>query len=118
MVLVQQIVVFVHLIGFAALLGGCLAQLRSGPPPEVNLAMLYGGWIELVTGAGLLALQLAQGGPIDYPWYTVKLVLTAAAVVLLAKNRKFASIPGGVLVLIAGLTLLSAAISVFWVPTA
>lgn len=118
MALVQQILVFVHLVGFAALLGGCLAQLRPGPPPEVNLAMLYGGWTELVTGAALIALQLAQGGPVDYVAYAVKLVLTAATVVLLAKNRKFQSIPGGVLVLIAGLTLLSAATSVFWVPNA
>ena len=116
MSLVQQIAVFAHLIGFAALLGGCLAQLRSGPPPEVNLAMLYGAWGQLVTGAGLMALKVAQGLPVDYVPYTVKLVVTLLIVVLVAKNRKFQSIPGGLLLIIAALSLVSAGLAVFWVP--
>ena len=116
MSLVQQIVVFLHLIGFAALLGGCLAQLRSGPAPEVNLAMLYGAWAQLITGVGLLAMEVLANRPVDWVAYAVKLVLSGFALLLVAKNRKFQSIPGGLLLLIAGLTALSAAISVFWAP--
>ncbi len=116
MALVQQIVVFAHLIGFAALLGGCLAQLRSGPPPEVNLAMLYGAWVQLATGAGLVALEIVQSRSIDYVAYGVKLVVTVAAVLLVAKNRKFQSIPGGLLLIIAALALVNAAVAVFWAP--
>lgn len=116
MSLVQQIAVFAHLIGFAALLGGCLAQLRSSPPPEVNLAMLYGAWGQLVTGAGLVALEIAQSQPLDYVPYAVKLVVTLLIVVLVAKNRKFQSIPGGLLLIIAALSLTNVAVAVFWVP--
>ena len=50
-----QITVFLHLLGFAALLGGVLVQLRV-PDPEVNRAMLVGALIELVTGVGLWVL--------------------------------------------------------------
>ena len=60
MALGYQIAVFVHLVGFAALLGGCLAQLRAGPAPEVNLAMLYGAWVQLISGLGLVILRYLQ----------------------------------------------------------
>ncbi len=34
--------------------------------------------------------------------------------VLVAKNRKFQSVPGGLLIIIIGLTLVSAGLAVFW----
>ena len=58
--LAQQIVVLVHLVGFAALLGGILVQTRA-PEPEVNATMLWGGWTELGSGVVLVALALAAG---------------------------------------------------------
>ena len=116
MALVQQIVVFAHLIGFAALLGGCLAQLRSGPPPEINLAMLYGAWVQLVTGAGLVALEVGQNRPVSWLPYAIKLVVTLLIVVLVAKNRKFQTIPGGLLLIIVVLALVNAGLAVFWAP--
>lgn len=116
MVIVTQIAVFAHLIGFAALLGGCLAQLRSDPPPEVNLAMLSGAWTQLVTGVGLVVLELVQGRPVDYVEYGVKLVISAAVLLLVAKNRKYQSIPGGLLLIIAAMTLVNAGFAVFWGP--
>ncbi len=67
MALGYQIAVFVHLVAFAALLGGCLAQLRAGPPPEVNLAMLYGAWVQLISGLGLVVLRYLAGGSAELP---------------------------------------------------
>ncbi len=109
-----QIAVFVHLIGFAALLGGCLAQLRGGAVPEVNLAMLYGAWLQLITGLGLVVLLFVQTQPLSYLEYAIKLVLSVFVLVLVAKNRKFQSIPGGLLLIIVGLTLVSGGLAVFW----
>lgn len=114
MALGYQIVVFVHLIGFAALVGGCLAQLRIDAPPEINLAMLYGAWVQLLTGVTLAILIFLQGQPLDYVQYSIKLLLTVVALVLVAKNRKFQSIPGGLLLIIAAVALVNAGLSVFW----
>jgi hypothetical protein len=108
------IVLFAHLIGFAALLGGCLAQLRTGVPPEVNLSMLGGAWLQVVSGVGLVLLLTGQSAPLDYVGYGIKTVLTLFVLVLVAKNRKFQSIPGGLLALIAGLTVVNAGLAVFW----
>ena len=59
-----QVTVFVHLIGFAALLGGVLVQLRA-PDPEVNRAMLVGALLELATGAALWVLAGLGASPVN-----------------------------------------------------
>jgi hypothetical protein len=107
-----------HLVGFAALFGGTLVQLRSARP-EVNAAMLHGALTALVTGVALIGSLAAgldptvQGDP-DYVQAATKLGVTAALVVLVVKNRKFSSIPRGLLALLGGLTLVNAALGVLW----
>ncbi len=55
---------YVHLIGFALLLGGAVAQYLSGTI-RMNAAMLWGAVIQLVTGIGLAAPL--RGGGDDEP---------------------------------------------------
>ncbi|GAA1432345.1 hypothetical protein GCM10009616_21580 [Microlunatus lacustris] len=111
--LVQQIVVLVHLVGFAALLGGLLVQTRSAEP-EVNATMVWGGWTTLASGAGLVALALAAGGDVGWGPVAVKAVVTLFLVLLLVRNRRFLSVPRGLWLLMGLLTLLNAALSVLW----
>ena len=111
--LAYQITVVVHLIGFAALLGGVLVQLRA-PDPEVNRAMLVGALIELATGAGLWVLAGLSSLSVILPQLVVKSVVAVVVAVLVVLNRKFASIPRGLLALVGGLTLVNAGIAVFW----
>lgn len=108
----QQIVVLLHLIGFAALFGGVLVQLRE-LQPEVNQSMVAGAWIELVTGTTLFVLLLVGTGPLAVGWWVVRLVLALFVLVLVLANRKYAFIPRGLWALIGGLSLLDAAIGVF-----
>lgn len=108
----QQIVLLLHLIGFAALLGGVLVQLRDRQP-EVNGLMLSGAWIELLTGAALFALAEVAPDPAPRGWLVVKSVLTVFVLVLVVANRKYAFIPRGLWVLIGGLSLVNAGIGVF-----
>ncbi|MBA3528338.1 MAG: hypothetical protein H0T91_03315 [Propionibacteriaceae bacterium] len=105
--------VLLHLIGFAALFGGSLVQLRSSRP-EVNAAMLHGAWIELLTGGVLVALDELDGTSINYPQTAVKLTLALIIMLLVGKNRKFQSIPRGLLGLIAGMTLINAGLGTLW----
>lgn len=108
-----QILVLVHLIGFAALFGGILVQLRS-KEPEVNAAMLDGSLTLLITGLALVALQEIGPDPVNHLKIAIKLIIMAMIVLLVVKNRKFASIPRGLWGLIGGLTIANAAVAVLW----
>ena len=108
-----QILVLAHLVGFAALFGGVLSQARTGEP-EVTETMLLGGWAELATGVALVVLAVAGDGPVDWWPMSVKLVVTLFVLLLLVRNRRFLSIPRGLLGLIGTLTLAAAALSVLW----
>ncbi|CAA9326469.1 MAG: hypothetical protein AVDCRST_MAG61-2628 [uncultured Friedmanniella sp.] len=109
----EQIVVLVHLVGFAALLGGILVQSRSAEP-EVNGTMLWGGWVELASGVVLVVLALVASTPVAWGPVGVKLAVTLFLVLLLASNRRYLSVPRGLWALLGGLTLLNAALSVLW----
>jgi hypothetical protein len=113
MQIAYQILVLLHLIGFAALFGGVLVQLRS-KEPEVNAAMLYGSLTLLITGLALVWLEELGPDPVNYLKIATKLVVTGLIVLLVLKNRKFASIPRGLWGLIGGLTLTSAVVAVLW----
>ena len=113
MLVAHQILVLLHLIGFAALLGGFLVQLRS-VAPEINLTMLYGGWAQLLTGVTLVVLDRIGPERLDIAQLVVKGAITLFVVVLLVRNRRYASVPRGVLFLIGVLTLVTAGISVLW----
>ena len=108
-----QATVFVHLLGFAGLLGGVLVQLRV-PAPEINRTMVVGALIELVTGVGLWVLAGIASSPVGVPQLVVKSVITVFVAVLVVVNRKYASVPRGLLALVGGLTLVNAGIAVFW----
>lgn len=108
-----QILVLLHLIGFAALFGGILVQLRS-KQPEVNAAMLHGSLTLLITGLGLVTLQELGPDPVNHIKIGIKLGITAILVLLVVKNRKFASIPRGLWGLLGVLTIANAAVAVLW----
>jgi hypothetical protein len=113
MQLAYQILVLVHLIGFAAQFGGFLVQLRS-QEPEVNAAMLHGSLTLLITGVALVILAEIGPDPVNHVKIAIKLIITAVIVLLVIKNRKFASIPRGLWGLIGGLTIVNAAVAVVW----
>jgi hypothetical protein len=112
-VLAQQLLLLLHLIGFAALFGGYLVQLRLSEP-EINVAMLHGSWIAVASGAGLYALDFLAARPVDLTPLVIKAVLSLFVLILVIKNRKYASIPRGLGLLIGGLTLGVAAVAVLW----
>ena len=113
MQLSYQILVLLHLIGFAALFGGILVQLRS-KEPEVNAAMLHGSLTLLITGLALVTLQELGPDAVNYIKIAIKLTITALLVLLVVKNRKFATIPRGLWGLLGVLPIANAAVAVLW----
>jgi hypothetical protein len=111
--IVSQVLVLLHLVGFAALFGGLIVQARSAEP-EVNAAMVHGALTQLVTGVALVALAELGQEPVNWLKFSIKLVITLFLVLITIRNRRFLSIPRGLWALLTGLTLVNAAIAVFW----
>ena len=105
---------YLHLIGFALLLGGAVAQYVSGRV-RMNAAMLCGAAAQVVTGLALAA-PLRGGG--DSEPEPVKLVVKGAIAVLIFVmvffSRKRAEVNRGHFLAVVGMTLVNAAVAVFW----
>jgi hypothetical protein len=108
-----HLLVLLHLVAFAALLGGALVQLRSRDP-EISTAMLHGAWVALASGVALWVLADAADVHLSLTPMVVKTVVSAVVTLLVVLNRRFFSIPRGLLRLITLLVLAEAAVSVLW----
>jgi hypothetical protein len=110
----RNILLFLHLIGFAALLGGAIAQYLSGKL-RINIPMLWGSGAQLVTG---IALAFPLGRPEnDRPepgFLAVKLIVALMIFVMVFFARKREAVNKGHFLAIIGLTLVNAAVAVFW----
>ncbi|MBM7079597.1 MULTISPECIES: hypothetical protein [Micromonospora] len=108
----RLVLLYVHLIGFALLLGGAVAQYVSGRL-RINAAMLWGSVIQLLTGVGLSA-PLRDGDEPAPAKLVTKLVLALLIFVMVFFSRKRAQVARGHFLAIIGLTLVTAAVAVFW----
>ena len=115
MELLKNLVVLVHFVGFASLLGGALVQVRSDRP-VINSAMRDGAWTQLVTGLVLVVFKelAAATDPVNHAKIGVKLVVLVAVLALVLLNRKKDAVDKGTYFGILGLTLLNAAVAVLW----
>ena len=114
MEILRQVVVYLHLIGFALLLGGAVAQYLTGKL-RINLAMLGGALLQVLTGLALAApWGLDPGQKLNYVKLTVKLVvaLMILAMVYFPRNRE--KVNRGHFLATVGLVLLNAGVAVFW----
>lgn len=112
---VYNLIVVLHFIGLASLLGGFLVQMSSAEK-GVNPAMLHGALTQLVTG--VLMVGLVESGAVDEPLNMTKigikliivLVITALAFVGRRKQPPQVALWGA----IGALTLVNVVIAVFW----
>ena len=105
---------FIHLVGFALLLGGAITQFLSGKF-RINPAVLWGSVIQLVSGIALSA-PLRGGGdnepsPIKLG---VKLLVAVLIFIMAFVPRKRDAVNKGHFIGIIALTVLNAAVAVFW----
>ncbi|HEU5107212.1 MAG TPA: hypothetical protein VFT95_01410 [Micromonosporaceae bacterium] len=105
---------YAHLIGFALLLGGAIAQYVSGRL-RINPAMLWGSVVQVVTGLALAAPL--RGGDDEEPSpvkLAVKLVIAIMIFVMVFFSRKRDAVNRGHFLAIVALTLVNAAVATFW----
>jgi hypothetical protein len=113
MQLAIEVLVLLHLIGFAAIFGGLIVQARC-TQPEVNAAMVCGALTQLLTGIALFVVGQVGGEPVNWVPISIKTLITLFLVLITFRNRRFLSIPRGLWALLTGLTLVNAAVGVLW----
>jgi hypothetical protein len=110
----RLILLFVHLVGFALLLGGAIAQFLTGKF-RINPAVLWGSVIQLLSGIALAAPLRGGGDAEPSPIKLgVKLLLAVLIFIMVFIPRKREAVNRGHFIGIIVLTLANAAVAVFW----
>ena len=113
MEILYGVVVVLHLLGMAGVVGGWMATLRD---PRIVPAILYGSLLSVLTGLLLvgLAYPLNGGEDIDNVKITVKLVVALVIAVLAWVNRHREDLPKGLLHLLGLLGVANVSVAVLW----
>ncbi|MDF2146652.1 hypothetical protein [Knoellia sp. p5-6-4] len=110
----KHLLVLVHLLGMAAVVGGWLAVVRA---PKVIPAILWGARAQVLTGLLLVGVLEMNDDPVNNGKVGVKLLvaLAVAACAEIANARQKRGEPNPTLVGAAGaLAVLNTAIAVLW----
>jgi hypothetical protein len=116
MEILKNVVVALHIIGVASLLGGILVQISAIKLGTTRIlpAILHGAWTMLITGVVLVGLQYPLGHDVDNVKIAVKLAILAAILVVALVNRKRETLAGWVLPVLGGLTVANVLIATVW----
>ena len=112
----RLVLLFVHILGFAALIGGALAQARE-PLKRVNAAMRDGAGTAFVAGLALVGvLEAIDGADPNHAKIGVKLAVGLVVLGLVMANVRKERISQGLWTAILALSALNVAVAVFWAP--
>lgn len=117
MEILRNVLLVLHFIGLASLLGGFLTQMSAFKTrtARINPAILHGALTQLVTGLALVAVvQIGDLHPIDNTKIAVKLAVLVVIYVLALVNRKKTAVAMPVIGAIGALTIANIVIAVFW----
>jgi hypothetical protein len=112
---VRLILLFLHLLGFAALFGGLVVQTRDGGK-RVNGAMRDGAGTAFLAGLGLVGVLEAGDAAVDHVKVGVKLVIGLLILVLVMANLRKPTVPQGLWAGLLLLTVVNVGVAVFWAP--
>lgn len=110
----HPLLVILHFVGLASLLGGVMVQLKAVAKGKgtINAAMMHGALTQLVTGLALVGLAEAGDGDVNHMKIGIKLAILIVITVLVFVYRKKASVASWVVWLIGALTLANIVIAV------
>ncbi|RKQ85354.1 hypothetical protein U746_2443 [Mycolicibacterium mucogenicum 261Sha1.1M5] len=116
MEIIRNILLILHIVGFAGVAGATIAQLpkvKEGVA-KVSGGILHSAWLMLATGLGLVGMMYAMGGAPNNMKIGVKTVVLLAIIVLALVFKKKENVSGGVLGAVLGLSVLNVALAVAW----
>lgn len=109
----RQILLLLHLLGFAALFGGLLVQARS-PEKSVNALMRDGIGTAFVAGLLLVGVLESGDGDVNHAKVAVKGVIGLVVLVLVMANIRKPQISKGLWALLLALTVANVFVAVLW----
>lgn len=115
MELARQLLLILHLLGFAALFGGLVVQART-EVKTVNSAMRDGIGTAFLTGLALVGVLEAGNADVDNFKIGVKLLIALVLLVLVMANLRKERIPTGLWAGLLLLTVVNVAVAALWAP--
>ncbi len=115
MEIVRLVLLVLHILGFAALLGGLLAQAKE-PVKRVNSLMRDGSGTAVLAGLGLVGVLEAGDGDVDHAKIAVKFAIGLVLLVLVMANVRKERIPNGLWAGLLVLAVVEVCVAVFWSP--
>ncbi len=110
----RLVLLFVHILGYAALLGGLLVQVRD-ETKKVSALMRDGIGTAFLAGLLLVGVLESLGSP-DHAKIAVKFAIGLVILVLVMVNMRKSTIPRGLYFALLVLTVVNIAVAVFWSP--
>ena len=116
MEILKNLILALHIIGVASLLGGILVQIPAIKLGTARIipAILHGAWVMLATGVILVGLQYPLGHEVNNTKIAVKLIVLIAILVIALINRKRETVPRWVIPTLGGLTVANIVIATVW----
>ncbi|WP_104092209.1 hypothetical protein [Arthrobacter sp. GMC3] len=115
MTLVTSILVFLHILGAAAIVGGWFATFKK---PTILPIQLWGAIAQLVTGLALVGILGAQHADVNYIKITVKVIIAIAvlvpAIIGYRKASKGEAVPTGIAHAVGGMALINIGVATLW----
>jgi uncharacterized membrane protein SirB2 len=112
---VRLLLLFLHLLGMAILVGMFLLSRRAPADAPLNVGWVHGAALQLITGMGLLAIRDITHAPHNHAPLVAKLVvLLVIGVLALVYVRRRVPAPTWLNPTLAGLVVLNVGVAVFW----
>lgn len=112
----RLILLILHTLGFAALIGGLLAQAGPGEK-RVNGAMRDGVGTAFLAGLALVGVLEAGDGDVNHAKIAVKFLIGLVLLVLVMANVRKERIPNGLWLGLLVLSVVNVCVAVLWSPT-
>lgn len=113
MEILRDVLVILHFIGLASLLGGFLVQMKPRTK-VINAAMVHGVLTQLVTGIALVGLAEASDADVDHVKVAVKLLVAVVIAVLVFMHRRKSAVSVPVWAALGVLTVANIVVAVVW----
>ena len=113
--ILYKVLIVLHFIGLASLLGGVLVQMKALAKGKgsINPAMVHGALVQIVSGVLLVGIASMGDGEVNHMKIGIKALVLVLITVLVFVYRKKANVASWVVWLIGLLTLTNIAIAVF-----
>ncbi|KQY56531.1 MULTISPECIES: hypothetical protein [unclassified Nocardioides] len=109
----RLVLLFIHILGFAALIGGLLSQMGA-VDKVVNGPMRDGAGTAFLAGLALVGVLEAGDGDVNHAKIGVKLVIGLVILGLVMANLRKPRIPDGLFYGLLALSVVNVAVAVFW----